>query len=491
MSSITRNVLSQILGYTLNELSHITTQTWEDLCHPDDKNNAVELLKKHMAGELIHYDCTFRMAHKQGHWVWVHERGRVILRSNEGLPLRMSGIRTDVTEKIRMKEEQEKLEEKYRQAQTMESVGRLAGGVAHDLNNLLSPVIGYGEMLMDDLGPEDMARESIKKILHAGYSARDLVRQLLAFSRKQTISFENVDLNQVIKDFGKLLRRTIREDIEVELILSPDIEMVKADIGQIEQVVMNLAVNASDAMPDGGRLSIETSMKHLDESYAALRPDVIPGESVLLVVSDIGCGMDAKILKNIFEPFFSTKGEKGTGLGLATVYGIVKQHGGNIWVYSESGRGTSFKIYLPATNEVDKLEKSIKKETLNLRGSETILLVEDDKMVRQLSQIILERQGYNLVVASDGLEALSFIEFHNQPIHMLLTDVIMPRMNGRELHGKIVQHYPDIKVLYMSGYTGNVISHHGVLDEGVKFIQKPFSVEELLYKVREVLEGSA
>jgi len=367
----------QILGYTLDELSPVTTQTWENQCHPEDRKNVIELMQKNMSGEFIHYDCIFRMAHKKGHWVWVHERGRVILRSDEGLPLRMSGIRTDVTEKINMKKEKEKLEEKYRQSQKLESVGRLAGGVAHDLNNLLSPVIGYGEMLMEDLEPEDLARDSIKNILHAGYSARDLVRQLLAFSRKQTMSFENMDLNQVVKDFGKLLRRTIREDIEVELMLSPDIEMVKADIGQLEQVIMNLAVNASDAMLNGGRLSIETSMAHLDESYAASRPGVTPGEYVLLAVSDTGCGMDAKIIENIFEPFFSTKGEKGTGLGLATVYGIVKQHGGNIWVYSEPGRGTSFKIYLPVTNEVNNLKKSTKNNTLNLKGSETILLVED------------------------------------------------------------------------------------------------------------------
>lgn len=385
--------------------------------------------------------------------------------------------------------EQKQLESQLRQAQQLEAVGRLAGGVAHDLNNLLVPILGYSQFLLDDFGPDDARRKSVKQIINAGLKARDLVRQLLAFGRKQVLEYKPVDINQVIKSFENLLRRTIREDIAIEIILSPHISPVMADIGQIEQVIMNLAVNAADAMPEGGKMTIETELVELDDEYAGKHPSVEAGEFVMLAISDTGCGMDNETREHIFEPFFTTKGESGTGLGLATVYGIVKQHGGNIWVYSEPEKGTAFKVYLPVSeNEPIEGEKKGRALTTDLKGSETILLVEDDEDVRYLANAILSRHGYTVLVAKNGVDALTVLEAYNKPVNLLLTDVVMPEMNGKDLFEKIAPKYPDIKVVYMSGYTNNIIVHHGILDNGVQFIQKPFTVEALAVKIREVLE---
>jgi|GEM_PF-572603 len=397
-------------------------------------------------------------------------------------------VKRDVTQAIQFENEKARLAEQYRQAQKVESIGRLAGGVAHDLNNLLTPIIGYSEMLQYDIAPGNPRLDKVDQILRAGMRARDLVRQLLAFSRKQTLDFKLVEINKAIAGFEKFLRRTIREDIKLELFLSPDPLTVMADIGQIEQVLMNLAVNAADAMPDGGRLTIETTQVDLDEEYAAEHTAVEPGPYVLLSVSDSGIGMDDETRENIFEPFFSTKSESGTGLGLATVYGIVKQHGGNIWVYSEPGKGTTFKIYLPVCEAAPVEETTGKKEIADLTGTETILLAEDNEQVRELAHAILERQGFTVLVAENGQAALAILERHDGPLHLLLTDVVMPEVNGRDLFAKAAERHPGLKVLYMSGYTDNVIAHRGILDKNVAFIQKPFSVNALAAKVREVLD---
>ncbi len=397
-------------------------------------------------------------------------------------------VKRDITEQLRLQNEKVELEKQYYQAQKVESIGRLAGGVAHDLNNLLSPIIGYGEMLMDDLDPDEDRREFVDEILQAGFRARNLVRQLLAFSRKQTLEYRPVDMNKVVLDFEKLLKRTIREDIAIEIIPSPDIGKVMADIGQIEQVIMNLSVNAQDAMPEGGQLTIETSSATLDKAYASKHPGVQPGLYVMLAISDTGYGMDDKTREQIFEPFFSTKGEQGTGLGLATVYGIIKQHDGNIWVYSEPGVGTTFKAYLPVSKDVSAKEKIRNKTAISLKGTEVILLVEDNEQVRQLAHAILRRQGYMVLVAKSGTEALAALSAYAHPIDLLLTDVVMPEMNGKDLFLKVAEEHPNLKVLYMSGYTDNVIVHRGVLEEGTAFIQKPFTVRSLSYKIREVLK---
>jgi len=400
------------------------------------------------------------------------------------------GFFIDVTEHLRLEEEKAKLEEQYHQSQRVESLGRLAGGVAHDLNNLLVPILGYGGMLQKGFEPNDPRLESVDGILRAGFMARDLVHKLLAFGRKQTLEYRVVDLNKAVAGSKELIRRTIREDIDIKIKLSPAVPVIQADIGQIEQVIMNLVVNARDAMPNGGTLILETATVDLDENVAGNHEGVTPGSYVMLAVSDTGCGMDDGLSEHIFEPFFTTKGESGTGLGLATVHGIVKQHGGSIWLYSEPGEGTTFKIYLPVTRETGVEEKFAEKTAAaDLRGTEIILLVEDNEQVREISQAILEQHGYRVLMAENGNEALEVLEKHEDQVDLLLTDVVMPGMNGRELFTKAAEKDPALKVLYMSGYTDSVIAHRGVLKEGVNFIQKPFTVQTLAAKVREVLEG--
>lgn len=392
----------------------------------------------------------------------------------------------------RIKHEKEKinLEAQLRQAQKVEAIGRLAGGVAHDLNNMLCPILNYAEMLTEELRVGDERREFALEIANAGARARDLVRQLLAFSRKQVITLNPTDINQVVRGIEKLLLRTIPEDIKFKKKLSTEIRPVLADIGQIEQILMNLTVNSADAMPDGGLLTIETGLSSLDEEYARTHPDVRPGLYAMLSVSDTGSGMDDVTLAHIFEPFFSTKGERGTGLGLATVYGIVKQHSGNIWVYSEPEMGTTFKIYFPIVMEMPDKKEPVQKIKYSQKGEETILLVEDNEQVRHLGRTILQRQGYKVLEAENGDNALDIMTSHDDVIHLLLTDVVMPGMNGKELYEKAVQKYKDLKVLFMSGYTDDIIAHRGVLSDGIQLIQKPFSVDGLAAKVREVLDNN-
>ncbi|HVA01863.1 MAG TPA: response regulator [Terriglobia bacterium] len=399
-----------------------------------------------------------------------------------------SAIQRALQERVERKE-RGRLEEQLQQAQKMEAIGRLAGGIAHDFNNLLTIITGYGQLLLDHLPPDDKMRTYVNQIKKAGDRAASLTRQLLAFSRKQVLAPEVLDLNCVVANINKMLPRLIGEDIELVAVAYPDLGRVKADPGQIEQVIMNLAVNARDAMPQGGRLTIETANADLDENYSSQRRVVIPGAYVMLAVSDTGTGMTPEIQSQIFEPFFTTKEQgKGTGLGLATVYGIVKQSGGYIWVYSEAGKGTAFKIYLPriyaAAGEAKKAEGVGRAKA----GSETILVVEDNEAVRRLVRGILEARGYTLLEAGGGEEALKMIESHAGPIHLLLTDIVMPRVNGPELAARLAPLHPEVKVLYMSGYTDNAIVHHGILDSGTHFLQKPFTPETLARRVREVLD---
>ena len=397
-------------------------------------------------------------------------------------------ISQDITEQLRLQEEKEAIETQYYHAQKVEAIGRLAGGVAHDLNNLLSPIIGYGEILLLDPKHNEKTRDSLSQIVKAGFRARDLVSQLLAFSRKQTLEYKPVDLNSTIMGFEKFLRHTIREDIEFKILLGPSVRTIEADTGQIEQVIMNLVVNAQDAMPDGGQLTIETGEAFLDKDYSARHAGFQPGEYVFLAVSDTGEGMDAETREKIFDPFFSTKGEHGTGLGLATVYGIVTQHGGDIWTYSEPGHGTTFKVYLPIPKDIKAAAEAVKKSITNLHGDENILLVEDNEQVRTLVLTVLQEYGYQVIEASSGEDALNVMDSHDGQLDLLLTDVVMPGLNGRELYEIVVKRHPDIKVLFMSGYTDNVIAHRGVLNEGIVFLQKPFTAQGLALKVRQALE---
>ncbi len=386
--------------------------------------------------------------------------------------------------------ERRALEQQLRQAQKMEAVGRLAGGIAHDFNNLLMVISGYSEFLLGQIGDDPGMRGHAQEIANAAARATSLTRQLLAFSRKQMLDPKIVDLNGVVAENVKMLTRVIGEDIDLVMVPGPDIGAVKADPGQIEQVIMNLAVNARDAMPHGGKLTIETANVTLDANYARFHAPVKPGDYVMLAISDTGMGMDADTQAHIFEPFYTTKGLKGTGLGLSTVYGIVKQSEGYIWLYSEAGKGTSFKIYLPrfsATGEVPALQPALAQEPSS-PGHETILLVEDEENLRRLARQSLENQGYNVIDAPDGGAAIQISQAHKGPIHLLLTDVIMPGMNGRELANKVAPTRPEMRVLYMSGYTENHIGHNGTLDEGITLLQKPFTLPALKAKVRETLD---
>ncbi|MGD9157766.1 MAG: PAS domain S-box protein [Desulfobacteraceae bacterium] len=407
---------------------------------------------------------------------------------NDGKAAGFRGILIDMTERKLVEAEKARLEEQYMQAQKVESIGRLAGGVAHDLNNLLTPILGYSELLLEDLASNDLYAEPLSEIYTAVKRARGLVGQLLAFSRKQTLQYKILDMNHIIDGIKNLLRRTIREDINLNIVTSPTPQVIKADMLQIEQVILNLAVNAQDAMPEGGALTIETGIVTHDAAYVKNHFDTETGPFVMLAISDTGHGMDAETLNQIFEPFFSTKGEMGTGLGLATVYGIIKQHNGNIFAYSEVGVGSTFKIYLPyhGNEQIDSIRKT-GLDGLKKKGSETILLTEDNQNVRQMVKNILTRQGYEVIEAEDGEDALNLLGSCDKDVHLLLTDVIMPGMNGRDLYNMALKKRPGLKVIYMSGYTDNVIEHYGVLNEEVRFIQKPFSPNDLINTLQEIL----
>jgi CheY-like chemotaxis protein len=374
----------------------------------------------------------------------------------------------------------------------MEAIGRLAGGIAHDFNNLLMVISGYSEFLLDRLGPDPALRGPAQEIAGASQRASSLTRQLLAFSRKQMLAPKVLDLNGVVTENLKMLTRVIGEDIDLVMVPAPALGAVRADAGQIDQVIMNLAVNARDAMPSGGKLTIETSNVSLDEEYARFHAPLRPGDYVMLAISDTGLGMDSETQSHIFEPFFTTKGPKGTGLGLSTVYGIVKQSGGYIWVNSEPGKGTSFKIYLPRIAERAEPAQVVaaNESAFTEPGTETILLAEDEANLRYLARQFLEKQGYKVIEAADGAVAMQIAVAHEGVIHLLLTDVIMPGMNGRELAQRISEIRPQTKVLYMSGYTENVIGHNGTLDAGVRLLQKPFTLRDLKSKVREVLDST-
>lgn len=378
----------------------------------------------------------------------------------------------------------QRLEEELRQSQKMEAVGRLAGGVAHDFNNLLTVITGYSDLILSMASPDFEFREQLEEIHNASDRAGSLTRQLLAFSRRQVLKAEVLDLNEVVDRMNKLLKRLIGEDIDLATRLRPDLHPVEFDPGQIEQIVMNLAVNARDAMPNGGRLTIETANVELDEEYARQHPDSHAGPHVMIAITDSGSGMTPEVKARIFDPFFTTKAlGQGTGLGLSTVYGIVKQSGGNIWVYSEVGHGTTFKIYLPSA-EGRAIPARRMTEPDALRGTETLLIVEDDAAVRGLLRRVLRQAGYTVLDTGDPEEALKICREYSGEIALLLTDVIMPKMGGREFAEKARILRPDMRTVYMSGYTDDAIVHHGVLEPGTAFIEKPISPEVLLAKTR-------
>lgn len=402
----------------------------------------------------------------------------------------LKSVMHELTERERAETTLRKTEEQLRHAQKMEAIGRLAGGVAHDFNNILSVILSYAELIGAELRASEPLRAEVEQIRQAGLRAAELTRQLLAFSRQQVLEVQVLDLNRNVLAIEKMLRRLLGADIVLTILSAQDLWSVKCDAGQVEQILMNLAVNARDAMPTGGKLTIETANVNLNEDYARTHHDVTPGAYVMLAVTDSGIGMTKDIEAQIFEPFFTTKETgKGTGLGLSMVYGIVKQSGGHIWVYSEPGRGTTFKVYFPKVTGTTEVSHSIRPPAESARGHETILLVEDDDQVRELARLVLRNDGYVVLEAQNGGEALLICEQHEAKIHLLLTDVVLPRMSGRQLAERIAPARPEMKILFMSGYTDEAILQHGVLDSGVAYLQKPLTPSALTRKVREVLEG--
>jgi PAS domain S-box-containing protein len=465
-----------IVGYTREE---ILERTFEDITHPDDYQLDFEKLRRMLAGNLQSYSMEKRYRHKDSSIIWIHLTVSLV-RGSSGEPKYFISVIEDITN-------QKRIEAQLSHAQKLDGIGRLAGGIAHDFNNLLTAILGFTEMAAERVTHDAETSEFLANTLHAGERAAALTRQLLSFARRQLIEPRIIDLNVLLLQLDKLLRRIIGEDIELTMLPEVPLWEVRADPSQVEQVIVNLAVNARDAMPKGGKLTIETRSIVLDEAYAGKNAEVVPGEYVMLAVSDTGMGMTEEVKRHIFEPFFTTKGPgEGTGLGLATCYGIVKQSGGHLWFYSEPGQGTAFKIYLPRAHGPAEVTQENSRRLIG--GEETILLVEDEALVREFAVRTLKDRGYTVLIAGNGVEALAVEAAYGGTINLLFTDVVMPQMGGKALADRVVLERPGIKVLYASGYTDQAITHHGSLDEGVKFLQKPYTPSSLSRKVREALD---
>jgi two-component system, cell cycle sensor histidine kinase and response regulator CckA len=465
-----------ILGYTSAELAD--TSSFEQI-HPDDHKKVMDAAletRRTGHGRTIEY----RIRHKDGRWLTLESTASAV-KNAAGNVEKLVIVNRDITER-------KLLEQQLSLSQKLDAVGRLSGGIAHDFNNLLGVIIGYGEALQQQIPEGDPMREAVDEIQNAGQRAAALTQQLLAFSRKQVLEPKVLDLNGVLSDVDKLLRRLIGEDIDLQISLSRYLGRVKADRSQLEQVIVNLAVNARDAMHQGGKLRIETKNAELTEADRERYRYVVPGEYILLTVSDTGCGMDTELQSHIFEPFFTTKEKgKGTGLGLSTVYGVIKQSGGYVWVNSEVGKGTEFKIYLPRAEEVPEEDQQTTEPVNRAHGSATILVVEDEESLRKLTRTTLKSQGYAVIEACDAAAALALAAKSEGKIDLLLTDVVMPGMSGRTLAEKLGALRPDMKILYMSGYPDGAIVTHGVLNPGMFILRKPFTRDELLRRVEESL----
>jgi PAS domain S-box-containing protein len=470
----------RIFGYEPGAIE-VTNENFFRAVHPEDR----AMIREAVRGALesgTRYSIDHRIVLPDGSIRYVHEQSDLVLDPETGRAVRMTGTVQDVTERRH-------LEEQLRQAQKVDALGRLSGGVAHDFNNLLTVILGCAELIQSRTNPTDPRWKELGDILAAGNRAAGLTRQLLAFGRRQIIAPRVVNLNSVLRSMEPMLGRLIGEDIDIRLALDPDLSHVRVDPGQMEQVVLNLAVNAGDAMPRGGRLTVETTNAVLDAEHAAAHAEVTPGRYAMVAITDTGAGMGEDVLAHVFEPFFSTKAEKGTGLGLATVYGIVKQSGGHIGVYSEVGLGTTFKIYFPIVEEPAEVGAKAASRASAAAGGEVVLLVEDEDAVRRMTAHVLERAGYRILAAENGIEALRLAASPAERIDLLVTDVVMPGMSGPDLASRLRRQRVALRVLYMSGYADAAIVHHGVLRPGVRFLQKPFTPDGLLTQVRDALDS--
>ncbi len=490
--SVRLAVLSGSVEERLYSADELLAMKFTELTHPDDRQQDWVLFDRAVRDHSSSYNNEKRYVRKDGSVIWVR-LSATFIRDGAGTPVRSVAVCEDITARKQAEAERENLQNQLIQAQKMESVGRLAGGVAHDFNNMLGVILGYTQVALEGMGPSNPLFSGLEQVQKASERAAGLTRQLLAFARRQTIIPQVLDLNETVEGMLKMLHRLIGEDIDLAWQPMRDLWPVKMDPSQVDQLLANLCVNARDAIADVGKVTIETQGLSFDEDYCRGHVGYVPGDYVLLAVSDNGCGMDKKTQEHIFEPFFTTKeAGMGTGLGLSTVYGIIQQNSGFINVYSEPGKGTTFKIYLPRYVGPDGIARASRSLASPPQGhGETVLVVEDDPALLDLSVSMLKAEGYAVLPAAAPEEAVRLAEEHVGEIQMLLTDVVLPGMNGRELESRVRLARPAMRTLFMSGYTANVIAHHGVLDAGVEFLAKPFSKSDLAAKVRSVLDSGA
>ena len=479
------NACQQLTGYSADEL--LSRRFW-DVVHPEYKELIKERGFARQRGENIPSRYEFKIVRKDGTERWIDFTSGKIQWQGKAAAIASA---FDITKRKQAEEEKRRLESQLLHAQKMEAVGRLAGGVAHDFNNMLNVIIGYAEIVLGKIGQDAFPRKEVEEIVKAATRSASLTQQLLAFSRKQIIQPRVLDINALLKNLDKMLRRLIGEHIDVVFALEQNVGRVKADPVQIEQVIMNLAINARDAMIKGGKMTIETAMADLNDLYSKNHAEVAPGRYSMIAITDTGQGMDDETKSKIFEPFFTTKDKgKGTGLGLAMVYGIIKQSGGHIFVYAEPGHGTTFKIYLPCTDAAPDVTADVQRVKEHRGGNEHILVVEDEAKLRRLFEATIPSMGYRVTTAANGSEALVLVEERGLKPNLVITDVVMPGMGGVELVEHLRKNQPALRVLFMSGYTDNAIVHQGILDPGTPFIQKPFHIKDLAVKIKEVMQGT-
>ena len=475
---------AEMLGYELDEVTPVTGSVWSRYTHPEDFRKAYSILEDHFSGKSPYYQAQFRMKHKDGRWIWVLDMGMVMERDEEGKPVRVAGTHVDITMRKNAEANQQRLQEQINKSRRLDSIGKLAGGVAHDLNNLLTPILGYSEMLMDTEEHENR-KSPLKEILKAGKSARRLVNQLLAFGRRQYLELKTIDLNSILIDHSALLRSAVRENIVLDVKLSDKPVPVQGDESKLEQVLMNLVVNAGEAMPGGGELLVETGILEFAGDESA---EELSGECAVLYVADTGTGLSRQEVERIFDPFYTTKGDSGTGLGLSTVYGIVKQHGGTVQVTSKKGVGTTFRVILPLSHELP-VSPSAAEGSSGEPAGELIMVVEDSVAAREFTETALDNLGYKTVSAVSGDDALEMLSHGNIKPSLLITDVIMPGMAVGEFRRKACEIVPGLRVIYMSGYSGDVIFDSDETGKSIPFLQKPFTLGELSKAVRASLDS--